>query len=132
MPAWTEPRRAPRTTTATIGGSLALAAALAVFLLAGWPVAGWAIGGVLWVFSEAFGRLLVRQRAEAVNLAHAGVAAFGMFFRAIAVMVIVFVVAVSDKSLGLAAALTYAAAYTTTLVLSLTDYFTGPKAGTPQ
>jgi hypothetical protein len=132
MPAWTEPRHAPRTTIATIGGILVIAVALALFLLAGWPVAGWAIGAVLWVASEAFGRLLVRQRAEAGNVAGAGVAAFGMFFRAIAVMVVVFVVAVSDKSLGLAAALTYAAAYTTTLVLSLTDYFTGPKAGAAQ
>ena len=73
--------------------------------------------------------MLLRQRAEAGNLAGAGVAAFGMFFRAIAVMVVVFIVAVSDKSLGLAAALTYAAGYTTALVLSLSDYFTGPKAG---
>jgi hypothetical protein len=132
MPAWTEPRRAPRTTIATIGGGLVIAVALALFLLADWPVAGWAIGAVLWVASEAFGRLLARQRAEAGNVAAAGVAAFGMFFRAIAVMVVVFVIAVSDKSLGLAAALTYAAAYTTTLALSLTDYFAGPKAGAAQ
>lgn len=132
MPAWTEPRRAPRTTIATIGGLLVIAVALVLFLIVGWPVGGWAIGAVLWTASEVFGRLLVRQRSAAGNLAGAGVAAFGMFFRAIAVMVVVFVVAVSDKSLGLAAALTYAAAYTTTLALSLTDYFTGPKAGAVQ
>ena len=36
------------------------------------------------------------------------------------------------KYVGLAAALTYAAAYTTTLVLSLTDYFSGPSAGAAQ
>jgi hypothetical protein len=132
MPAWTEPRRAPRTAVATIGGVLVLGVALALFLLAGWPVAGWAIGGVLWIASEGFGRLLARQRGETGNLAGAGVAAFGMFFRAIAVMAVVFIVAVSDKTLGLAAALTYAAAYTTTLALSLSDYFSGPKAGATQ
>jgi hypothetical protein len=129
MPSWTEPRRAPRTFVPTIAGSLVIAVGLPLFLLAGWPVAGWAIGAVLWVGSELLGRLLARQRADAGNLAAAGVVAFGMFFRAIAVMVVVFAVAVSDKKVGLAAALTYAAGYSIALGLSLTDYFTGPKAG---
>jgi hypothetical protein len=130
MPAWTEPRRAPRTTVPTIAGAFVLVVALVLFLVLGWPVTGWVIGVVLWVASEAFGRLLARQRGETGNLAGAGVAAFGMFFRAIAVMAVFFIVAVSDKTLGLAAALTYAAAYTATLGLSLSDYFAGPKAGT--
>ena len=47
----------------------------------------------------------------------------------IAVMVVVFAVALSDKWLGLAAALTYAAGYSATLGLSLVTYYTGPKAG---
>ena len=128
MPAWTEPRRAPRTAIPTMAGAFVIVVALVIFLLAGWRVSGWAIGAVLWAASEAFGRLLARRRTETSNLAGAGVVAFGMFFRAIAVMVVVFVVAVSDKKLGLAAALTYAAAYSTVLGLSLTDYFTGPKA----
>ena len=62
-------------------------------------------------------------------LAAAGVVAFGMLFRAIAVMVVVFAVAVSDKWLGLAAALTYAAGYSANLGLQLVAYYTGPKAG---
>jgi len=57
------------------------------------------------------------------------VLAFGMLFRAIAVMVVVFAVAVSDKWLGLAAALTYAAGYSAALGLQLVSYYTGPKAG---
>jgi hypothetical protein len=130
MPTWTEPRRAPRTAIPTIAGAFVVAVGLPVFLLAGWRVTGWAIGAVLWLASEAFGRFLARQRTEAANLAGAGVVAFGMFFRAIAVMVVVFVLAVSDKKLGLAAALTYAAGYTTVFGLSITEYFTGPKAGT--
>src|SRR5581483_1881095 len=129
MPAWTEPRRAPRTTLPTVAGAFVVAVALPLFILARWPMLGWAIGAVLWVASEGLGRLLARRKAEAGNLAAAGVVAFGMFFRAIAVMVVVFVVAVSDKSVGLAAALVYAAGYSITLGLSLTDYFTGPKAG---
>jgi hypothetical protein len=46
-----------------------------------------------------------------------------MMFRAIAVMIVVLAVAVSDPNLGLAAALTYALAYTVELGLSLVSYF---------
>ena len=101
-----------------------------MFLLASWRVSGWALGAVLWAGSEAFGVLLTRLRTQTGNLAAAGVAAFGMLFRAIAVMVVVFAVAVSDKWLGLAAALTYAAGYSATFGLQLVAYYTGPKAGT--
>jgi hypothetical protein len=52
-----------------------------------------------------------------------------MLFRAIAVMVVVFAVAVSDKWVGLAAALTYAAGYSAALGLQLVAYYSGPKAG---
>ncbi len=103
--------------------------ALPVFLIAGWPVKGWAIGAVLWFGSEAFGAILTRLRTRTGNLAAAGVAAFGMLFRAIAVMVVIFVIAVSDKWVGLAAALTYAAGYSAALGLQLVAYYSGPKAG---
>jgi len=103
--------------------------ALPIFLIAGWRVAGWGLGAVLWFGSEAFGFLLTRLRTRTGNLAAAGVVAFGMLFRGIAVMVVVFAVAVSDKWLGLAAALTYAAGYSATLGLQLIGYYTGPKAG---
>jgi hypothetical protein len=103
--------------------------ALPVFLIVGWRVSGWALGAVLWFGFEAFGALLTRLRTRTGNLAAAGVVAFGMLFRAIAVMVVVFAVAVSDKWLGLAAALTYAAGYSASFALQLLAYYTGPKAG---
>ena len=106
-----------------------MAVALPIFLLAGWRVEGWALGAVLWFGSEAFGALLTRLRTRTGNLAAAGVVAFGMLFRAVGVMVVVFAVAVSDKWLGLAAALTYAAGYSAALGLQLVAYYTGPKAG---
>jgi hypothetical protein len=74
--------------------------------------------------------VLTRLQSRTGNLAAAGVVAFGMLFRGIAVMVVVFAVAVSDKWLGLAAALTYAAGYSATFGLQLLTYFAGPKAGT--
>ena len=106
-----------------------IAIALPIFLIAGWRVAGWGLGAVLWLGSEVLGLVLTRLQSRTGNLAAAGVVAFGMLFRAIAVMVVVFAVAVSDKWLGLAAALTYAAGYSATFGLQLIAYFTGPKAG---
>ena len=132
MPAWTEPRTAPPTLLPAIAGILVILLALPVFLIAGWRVSGWALGAVLWVGSEVFGALLSRLTTRTGNLAAAGVVAFGMLFRAIAVMVVVFAVAVSDKWLGLAAALTYGAGYSATFLLQLVAYFTNPKAGVPQ
>jgi hypothetical protein len=129
MRAWTEPRTAPPTLLPAIAGIFVILLALPVFLIAGWRVSGWALGAVLWVGSEAFGALLSRLQTRTGNLAAAGVVAFGMLFRAIAVMVVVFAVAVSDKWLGLAAALTYGAGYSATFGLQLAAYFTGPKAG---
>ena len=129
MPAWTEPRTAPPALLPAIAGSIVVLVALPIFLIAGWRVSGWGIGAVLWFGSEAFGAVLTRLRTRTGNLAAAGVVAFGMFFRAIAVMAVVFAVAVSDKWLGLAAAVTYAAGYSAALGLQLVAYYTGPKAG---
>ena len=129
MPAWTEPRTAPPALLPAIAGSIVVLVALPIFLIAGWRVSGWGIGAVLWFGSEAFGAVLTRLRTRTGNLAAAGVVAFGMFFRAIAVMAVVFAVAVSDKWLGLAAALTYAAGYSAALGLQLVAYYTGPLAG---
>jgi hypothetical protein len=126
---WTEPRTAPPTFLPAIAGAIVIVVALPIFLLAGWRVSGWAIGAVLWFGSEAFGAVLARMRTRTGNLAAAGVVAFGMLFRAIAVMVVVFAVAVSDKWLGLAAALTYAAGYSAALGLQLVAYYSGPRAG---
>jgi hypothetical protein len=129
MPAWTQPRAAPPSLLPAAAGAIVIGVALPVFLLAGWRITGWAIGAVLWLGSEALGWVLARLQQRTGNLAAAGVVAFGMLFRAIAVMVVVFAIAVSDKWLGLAAALTYAAGYSAALGLSLVAYYTGPQAG---
>jgi hypothetical protein len=117
------PRPVPQRTLPVAAAAVVVAIALPVFLLAGWRWQGWALGAVLWIGSQALGWVLTRFRTGAGNLAAAGVVAFGMMFRAIAVMVVVFAVAVSDASLGVAAALLYALAYTTELALSLVSYF---------
>ena len=131
MSAWTNPRRPPDTMLPAIAGTAVVALALPVFLLDGWRIRGWALGAVLWIAAQGFGVLLHRLRTRTGNLAAAGVAAFGMMFRAIAVMVVVFAAAVSDPWLGIAAALTYGLGYSAELGLSLVAYYTGPLAGRP-
>jgi hypothetical protein len=116
----------PQKLLPTAAGAIVVALALPIFLIAGWRVQGWALGAVLWAGSQALGWVLTRLQASTGNLAAAGVVAFGMMFRAIAVMVVVFAVAASDAWLGVAAALVYAAGYTAELGLSLVSYFGSP------
>jgi hypothetical protein len=98
--------------------------ALPVFLIGGWRIGGWGLAAVLWVAGQAFSLLLSRLRVGAQSLGSSGVLAFGMMFRAIAVMVVVIAVAVSDARLALAAAVVYALAYTVELGTSVMAYFT--------
>jgi len=125
LTSFTTPRRTPSVLVPVIAGSGVIALALPVYLVAGWRLGGWLLAATLWLGSQAFAYFLVRLRARG-NLVAAGVAAFGMMFRAIAVMIVVFAVAVSDPWLGLAAAITYALAYTVELGLSLVTYFGSP------
>jgi hypothetical protein len=106
-------------------GTGVIALALPIYLIAGWPIKAWALAATLWAGSQAFAYLLVRLRTRG-DLVASGVAGFGMMFRGIAVMVVVLAVAASDPHLGLAAALTYALAYTVELGLSLVSYFGTP------
>jgi hypothetical protein len=117
------PRPVPSRLIPALGGALVLAFALPVFLLAGWRIAGWALGTVLWLALQAINILLGRLKAHGGNLAAAGVQGFGLLFKAVALLVILVAVAVSDAHLAVAAALTYALAYTFELGLSLVTYF---------
>lgn len=119
---FTSPRPAPSVLLPAIGGGVAIALALPVYLVAGWRLDTWVLAAVLWLASQAFGYLLGRLRTKG-NLAAAGVAGVGMMTRAIIVMLVCFAVAVSDQWLGLGAALTYGFAYTIELLLSLVSYF---------
>ena len=117
------PRPMPRSWIPALGGGLVIALALPVFLVAGWPLPGWAIAAVLWAGGQCFGLLLSRFRPSPDNLAGSGILAFGMMIRMLAVLVVLLVVASNDGDVGLAAALTYGLAYTAELGLSLAGYF---------
>ena len=120
------PRPKPGRFVPALAGAAVIALALPVFLVAGWPLRGWALGAVLWLVSQALGALLARLPLGADNLAAAGVVGIGMMFRPVAVMVVAIAVAAQDASLGVAAALLYALAYTLELTLSLVTYFGSP------
>ena len=122
MTAITSPRPAPQVLLPALAGSAVIALALPIFLVAGWALDGWLLAATLWIASQVFGYLLVRLRSGG-NLAASGVAAVGMLTRGIVVMGVIFVVALSDATLGLSAAVTYALAYTVELTLSLVSYF---------
>jgi hypothetical protein len=119
------PRPVPSRLLPAVAGGTVLLLALPVFLVAGWRLGGWGLAAVVWVGSELFSLVLQRLKLGIGNLARSGIVAFGMMFRAIAVMVVLIAVAVSDQALGLSAALLFALVYTLELGLGLISYFGG-------
>ena len=117
------PRPVPGRLAPAMAGAAVIALALPVYAIGGWRLAGWGLAAVLWAAGELVGLLLARLPLHTGNLARAGMVAFGMMFRAIAVMVILVAIAISDATLAASAAVLYALAYTLELGLSLVSYF---------
>jgi hypothetical protein len=120
------PRPLPNRIVPLVAGGAVFVLALPVFLIAHWRVSAWGLAAVLWLASQGLALLLSHLRLGLNNLTASGVVAFGMMFRAIAVMVVLVAVAVSDAKLALGAALLYALAYTLEFGVSLASYFGGP------
>lgn len=80
---------------------------------------------MLWAGLKAIDLLLTRLRGRTGTLAASGVLAFGLSFKALAVLVVLVAVAVSDPDLAVAAAIVFALTYTLDLGLSLASYFGG-------
>ncbi|MER3408515.1 MAG: hypothetical protein C4305_08740 [Thermoleophilia bacterium] len=117
------PRPVPARKGPALAGTVVVALGLPVFLVAGWPLAGWALAAILWVAGEAIALVLHRLPLGADHLALSGVRAVAMMFRSVAVMVVLIAVAVANEGVGLSAALLYVAAYSLELALSLLLYF---------
>ena len=107
------------------GSGVLLIAALPVFLLLDWPLVGWGLAVLLWLFVHALDLVLARARKPTANLAGSAVQAFGVFFKAIALLVVLVATAAARPHVAVAAAVTYALAYTLELGLSLATYFSG-------
>jgi hypothetical protein len=109
------PRPEPGHLLPALAGGIVLLIALPVFLIAGWPIGGWALATVLYVAVHALDLILVRIGS--------GAKVFGVLFKALGLLVILLAVTASDKELGVAAVLTYALAYTAEFGLSLAAYY---------
>ena len=118
----------PQGNRPVIASGIVVAAALPLFLIAGWSLKGWAIAAVLWVASQLIGRVIRRMPLGLDNLPSAGVAAIGRMVRTITVGVVLVVVTVSNQSVGISAALVYAVAFSVEFGMSLASYY-GGEAG---
>jgi hypothetical protein len=117
------PRPVPGRLLPAVGAGLVLIFALPIFLLAGWDVAGWGLGAVLWAGLEAVELVLTRLRAKTGNVAASAVLAFGLTFKAVVVLAVLIAAAATHPHLAAAAAIVYVLAYTFELGLSLVTYF---------
>ena len=117
------PRAEPNHVLPAAGGTLVLLLLLPVVALLGWSIVGWGLAAVLWLGLHALDLVLARVR-------HAGSAmqAFGLFFKLITILVILFAALAADRDVTLVAVLTYGLAYTFELGLSLVSYFGAPSA----
>jgi len=105
-----------------VGGTLVLALALPIVALLGWSIAGWGLAVALWLGLHALDFVLARARTK-TGLAGSGMQAFGLFFKLIALLVVLFAALAADRDVALAAVLSYGLAYTFELGLSLATYF---------
>jgi hypothetical protein len=119
------PRPLPDRRMPVVAGGLVVLLALPIFLLAGWPIGGWAFGLVLWLASQLLGVVFAKAGIGDPTLRGSGVAAFGMMARGILLAVAAIAVASADPTLAVAGVLVYAVAYTLELVFSMTVYFSG-------
>jgi len=117
------PRPVPGRLVPALAGTAVVVLALPVFLAAGWPLRGWLLAATLWVAGELFALLLARLPLGTGNLAAAGMRGIGTSFRAMLVGIPLVVATVADESVGLAAALVFALAFTVELAVSLVAYF---------
>ena len=117
------PRPVPGRLVPLAAGAAVVVLALPVFALADWRLRGWALGALLWVSARGLGALVTRLRLGGTALAASGLVAVVMLFRAVAVMFVVFAVALTDVGLAVSAVAVYALAYTLELALLLVGYF---------
>ena len=99
---------------------------LPVIALVGWSIEGWGLAALLWIGLHGLDLVLARVRRQGNGRANSGVQAFGLFFKIIAILVVLFAALAADRDVALAAAVTYGLAYTFELGLSLATYFGTP------
>jgi hypothetical protein len=109
------PRPEPGHLLPALAGGVVLLVALPVFLVADWPLGGWALATVLYVAVHALD-LIVARLGNAAKV-------FGVLFKALGLLVILIATAASNENLAISAVLTYALAYTAEFGLSVATYY---------
>ena len=120
---FTTPRDVPGRLAPTIAGGTVVALTLPVFAIAGWPLAGWGLAAVLWIAAEVFALVLAHLPGGADNLAAAGMRGIGTTSRALLVGIPLVIATITNESVGIAAAILYACAFTVELAVGLVAYF---------
>jgi hypothetical protein len=123
------PRPVPGRRAPALAGAGVVVLALPVFLVAGFPLGGWALAAVLWLVGELLGIWLSRLPTGADNLGSSGLVAIAHAFRGIGVIIVLAVVTLANRDVGVAALVVYALAYSLSLCVSLIEYFGGEKLG---
>ena len=111
------PRAEPGHVVPALAGGAVVLLALPLFLVADWPLKGWAIAAVLYAVVHVLDFVIARSRIGN------GARVFGVFFKSIGLLVVLVATVSSDRGAAVAAALTYALAYTCELGLSLATYY---------
>jgi len=119
------PRPVPGRLLPSAAGSAVVLLALPLFAVAGWPLRGWALAAVLWFAALAFALVLARLPSDPDNLAAASMRGIGTTSRSFLVGVPLLIVVIADESVGIAAAVLYAVAFTVELGVGLALYFGG-------
>lgn len=123
------PHAVPSRLVPAMAGTILVVLALPVFVVAEWPLKGWLLAATLWFGGQLFAALLTRLPLGDGNLAAAGMRGIGTSFRALVVGIPLVAVTVANESVGIAAALVYALAFTLEFAVSLLVYF-GTEART--
>ncbi len=123
------PRPVPGRRAPLLAGAGVVVLALPVFIVAGFPLGGWALAAVLWIAGELLEVWLNRLPTGAEHLGSSGLVALAHSFRGIGVIIVLAAVTVANRDVGLAALVVYAFAYSLSLCVSLVEYFGGEKLG---
>src|SRR5690349_7738371 len=112
---------------------IALAVALVLFLVAGFPLLGWVTGAGAWAIQRLINELAIRKAQSAEDVrTRVGLLAGSMILRGWIVAGIIVAVGLGNSDAGLAAAVLFLAVFTLqlTMTMAMRPYETQPpKAG---
>jgi hypothetical protein len=113
---------------------IVLGVALVLFLIAGFPIAGWLAGAGAWAIQRGINELAVRKATSAEDArTRVGLLAGSMVVRGWVVAGIILAVGLSDSDAGLAAAVLFLAVFTLqmTMTMAMRPFETPPPKAKP-